>query len=125
MPIHVALPLPRLEPLTYEVPEGIDVRRGCRVLVPLGTRVLTGTVVALDQPPVEKMRPILEVLDEEPSFSEQMLELTKRISEYYFTSWGEVLHAALPTGLTPTTVVRVTVMSPVTEQDLSLDSNDS
>ena len=118
MPIHVALPLPRIEPLTYEVPEGINVRCGCRVLVPLGTRVLTGTVVALDQPPVEKMRPILEVLDEEPSFSEQMLELAKRISEYYVTSWGEVLHAALPTGLTPTTVVRVTVMSPVTEQDL-------
>ncbi|MBK6292673.1 MAG: hypothetical protein IPF59_13145 [Ignavibacteria bacterium] len=36
MPIHVALPLPRLEPLTYGLPDGIHVQRGCRVLVPLG-----------------------------------------------------------------------------------------
>ncbi|MBK7032267.1 MAG: DEAD/DEAH box helicase family protein [Ignavibacteria bacterium] len=118
MPIHVALPLPRLEPLTYGLPDGIHVQRGCRVLVPLGTRIVTGTVVAVDQDAVPKMRHIIEVLDEEPSFSDEVLELTKRISEYYLSSWGEVLQAALPTGLTPATVLHVTVLRPITDDDL-------
>lgn len=118
MPIHVALPLPRLEPLTYGLPDDITVQRGCRVLVPLGTRVLTGTVVAIDQEPVPKMRAIIEVLDDEPSFSDELLELTKRISEYYLSSWGEVLQAALPTGLTPATVLHVSVLQPITDDDL-------
>lgn len=120
MPIHVALPLPRLEPLTYGLPDGIVVQRGCRVLVPLGTRIVTGTVVAIDQEPVPKMRNIVEVLDEEPSFSDELLDLTKRISEYYLSSWGEVLQAALPTGLTPSTVVHVTVLKPVRSVDLAV-----
>ena len=119
MPIHVALPLPRLEPLTYGLPDGIHVQRGCRVLVPLGTRFVTGTVVAVDQDAVPKMRHIIEVLDEEPSFSDEVLELTKRISEYYLSSWGEVLQAALPTGLTPATVLHVTVLRPIADDDLT------
>lgn len=88
------------------------------MLVPLGTRVVTGTVVALDQEAVPKMRNVLEVLDEEPTFSDEMLELTKRISEYYLSSWGEVLQTALPSGLSPSTVVHIALLREVTDDDL-------
>jgi len=96
----------------------MDVRLGCRVLVPLGTRTVTGTVVALDQPPVSKMKSILELLDDEPSFSIALLELTKRVAGYYLSSWGEVLQAALPTGLSPTSVITITLQQDVTDEDL-------
>lgn len=118
MPIHVALPLPRLDPFTYSLPEGIEVRCGCRVLVPLGSRTLTGTVVAIDQPPVASMKNILEVLDDVPWFSQTLLDLTRRVANYYLASWGEVLQAALPTGLSPTSVISVILRREITDLDL-------
>ncbi|MFM8770521.1 MAG: primosomal protein N' [Candidatus Kapaibacterium sp.] len=113
MPIRVALPVPRLEPLTYGVNDGEHIVVGMRVLVPLGSRVLTGTIVDVDTEPVPEMRNLLEVLEETPTFSPELLELTKRVGEYYFCSWGEVLAAALPSGMKPTTVVHIHRERPV------------
>lgn len=113
MPIRVALPVPRLEPLTYGVNDGEHVSVGMRVLVPLGSRVLTGTVIEVDTEPVTDMRNVLEVLEENPTFSPELLELTKRVGEYYLCSWGEVLAAALPSGMKPTTVVHIHRQRPV------------
>lgn len=107
MPIRVALAIPRLEPLTYAVADGESVLPGMRVLVPLGTRLVTGTVVELDVPSVSDMRTVAEVLDDTPTFPPDMLELARRVGEYYLCSWGEVLAAALPSGMKPTTVVTI------------------
>src|SRR5205085_6650026 len=47
--IRVAVPVPNLDLLTYEVPEGMAVPKvGARVVVPLGTRVVTGISVEID-----------------------------------------------------------------------------
>jgi primosomal protein N' len=47
--IHVAVPVPNLDLLTYAVPEGIAAPKiGARVVVPLGTRVVTGIVIETD-----------------------------------------------------------------------------
>ncbi|MBU3742785.1 MAG: primosomal protein N', partial [Candidatus Kapabacteria bacterium] len=111
MAVSVALPVPRLAPLTYVV--GSDhgtVRVGCRVMVPLGKRVVTGTVIAVDVEPMPGARAIIEVLDDEPTFSPQVLALAKWMAEYYLCTIGEVLHAALPTGLTPEGVMRVSLL---------------
>ncbi len=44
--VSVAVPVPGLDLLTYRVPDGLDMPAvGARVLVPLGTRRLTGVVV--------------------------------------------------------------------------------
>ncbi len=107
MPIRVALPIPRLEPLTYSVADGESVVAGMRVLVPLGTRLVTGTVVEVDVPAVTDMRAVTEVLDVTPTFPSDMLELARRVGEYYLCSWGEVLAAALPSGMKPTTIVTI------------------
>src|SRR2546425_13049627 len=71
--------------LTYRVPDGLDVRTGQRVLVPLGNRRALG--IALE--PVARMAPglkardVLRVLDPEPVFSPELLTLGLWIAEYY------------------------------------------
>lgn len=97
---NVTLPLPLAQAFTYRIPAGMDVAVGCRVLVPFGSRRLTGVVVEItDQAEdVEKVKDLLDVLDEEPSFTEELLNLTKWMAEYYVCSWGEVVRAALPAG---------------------------
>jgi primosomal protein N' (replication factor Y) len=107
MPIRVALAIPRLEPLTYAVTDDQSVLPGMRVLVPLGNRLVTGTVVETNVATVDDMRTVAEVLDDTPTFPADMLELARRVGEYYLCSWGEVLAAALPSGMKPTTVVTI------------------
>ena len=119
MPIRVAVPIPRLEPLTYELPTGLVVERGMRVLVPIGTRTVAGTVVETDAPGVDGMKAILEVLDETPTFSEEMLELTRKVADYYLASWGEVLTSALPSWQRPTSTIRIHRLRPVSESELA------
>lgn len=113
MYVRVALPVPRLEPLTYVVDDADAIACGYRVIVPLGKRTLTGTVVGLHAEPVDGVRKVEEILDTRPSFSDKLLEVTRRVSEYYLCSWGEVLQAAIPGGLMPTTVVRIHVERPL------------
>ncbi len=104
----VAVPLPRLEPLTYSSAD--VVQAGTRVLVPLGKRTVTGIVVHSADTPNRRILPIAEVLEHSPSIPPSVLELTKRVAEYYLCSWGEALFAALPPGLQPSTVVRVELL---------------
>ncbi|MGI9175315.1 MAG: replication restart helicase PriA, partial [Rhodothermales bacterium] len=101
MTVQVVLPLPLDEAYTYLVPESLQVaaKVGCRVLVPFGPRQLTGVVVghggAADG---HRLKPILDVLDEEPSLTSELLRLTRWIADYYVCSWGEKIKAALPSG---------------------------
>ena len=71
--VSVAVPVPFLDVLTYQVPEGSALpQRGARVVVPLGKRVVTGIVVDpnatlnLEETALEKIKHITEVLDDEP-----------------------------------------------------------
>lgn len=127
MLVDVALPLPRLAPLTYLLSEeqigGRGSMVGFRVLVRVGKRTMTGTIVRVHQGSesvLEGMRCIEEVLDDEPSCSQTMLKLTRWLAEYYLCSWGEAIHASLPAGLTPEAVVRVTVEQPLLPADIAV-----
>ncbi len=114
---NIALNIPRAAPFTYSGEDGIAV--GSRVLVPLGKRVVTGTVVEADAAPLSAAKAIIEVLDEEPAFTPALLRFTKWMADYYLCSWGEVLDAALPTGLTPTSMFYAKVTASVTDDDLT------
>ncbi len=49
--VSVAVPVPALDLLTYRVPDGLAIPAvGARVLVPLGSRRLTGVVVHASAP---------------------------------------------------------------------------
>ncbi|QXD14602.1 primosomal protein N' [Rhodocaloribacter litoris] len=101
--VRVVVPLPVDQTYTYLVPDDLqeEARVGCRVLVPFGPRRLTGMIVGAAEPAVEgvTLRPILDVLDETPSFTGEMLRLTRWIADYYVCGWGEVIKAALPSGI--------------------------
>lgn len=118
MTVDVALPLPRLAPFSYSVPENWKVDVGCRVLVPLGKRIVTGMVVRCSESTTLDVKPILEVLDDRPSLPADVLELTRRTADYYLSSWGETIAAALPTGLSPSSVVRISLNRIVSDFDL-------
>ena len=98
--VSVAVPIPLRRLFTYQVPAGLegDPTPGRRVLVPFGRRKVTGTIVAeVESPSAElKIRPIDGYIDQEPSVTPEILELTHFVSRYYLCSWGEAIEAALP-----------------------------
>ncbi|HKS95314.1 MAG TPA: primosomal protein N' [Terriglobia bacterium] len=96
--IDVAVMAALRHPLTYRVPESLDVRTGHRVLVPLGNRRALG--IALEPKarvaPGVKVREILRVVDPLPLLSPELLTLGLWIADYYVSPVGEVFRAMLP-----------------------------
>lgn len=89
----------------YAVPEGTDVRQGVRVIVPFGRRNAKseGYIISLSEKtdvPQEKIKSILEVLDEgKPTFTPELLELAKWMQERYFCTLNQCLQAMMPAGI--------------------------
>jgi len=75
-------------------------RVGSRVLVRFGTRKVTGVVVRGSTRPPEgvELAELSEILDDEPSLSNDLLELCLWVADYYEAPAGEALKAALPAG---------------------------
>ena len=99
--VDIALPVPLDRTFTYLVPPELSgaVELGRRVLVPFGRKKLTGVIVGFpESSPPYTLRPLLDVLDSRPTFSDEMLKLTRWIAEYYMAPWGDVLKAASPQG---------------------------
>lgn len=91
---RVALDIPLFNNFDYIIPEGVRVARGQRVIVEFGTKELIGVVIELlnETPvPAEKQKPILEVLDDLPPFSEKWLNFCEFASKYYIRPIGEVI----------------------------------
>ena len=93
----VAVPVPLHMVLTYRVPEGGGVAVGSRVIVPFRRQRLAGVVTELhDRAPKVTAKTVLEVLDETPALSEELLRLGKWIGDYYLAPVGEVFRSMLP-----------------------------
>ena len=88
---------------TYAVPEEMEaqVRFGVRLVVPLG-RSKTYVAIAVKthgQQPAFKVKPVIQVLDDEPVLTESQFSLWQWIADYYMSPLGEVYNAAMPLGL--------------------------
>ena len=95
----VSLPVPLDTAFTYRLPETLRrrVQPGCRVLVPFGSRKLTGVVLAThDRPQAGPTKEALRLLDEEPALDENLLDLGRWIATYYCAPLGETLRAMTP-----------------------------
>ncbi len=95
----VAVPLPIEGVFTYLLePDQIPKAQvGVRVRVPFKNREMTGFLVALrETSPDSKLKKVIQIIDSEPVLSEQMLRLTRWLAEFYFSSWGEAIEAAVP-----------------------------
>ena len=79
--------IPSLEELTYRVPEAFAGRDlvGCRVLVPLGRRRVTAIVTAahVSAPVGVECKDLVSVIDDEPTFTTELLELLRWMASYY------------------------------------------
>ena len=77
---------------------------GTRVIVPLMAKKVRGIVLREHTEPVDaafaaKIKPIAEVSETAPAVSKEQLALWQWMSSYYMCSLGEVMSAALPSGL--------------------------
>ena len=103
--IHYAdliLPVPLQGLFTYAIPEGMNVGIGMRVLVPFGRNKTYMAIVAKVhdvKPEGYQVKPIAQVMDEDPIVTERQLQLWQWISDYYLSPIGDVYKAALPSGL--------------------------
>lgn len=106
--VEVALPVPVRKNFTYRMPDEMAglVKMGSRVLVPFGKRTLTGYAINFPselQPNLEldpsSIKDVIELIDDEPLFTDEILWLTEWAAEYYAASWGEMLKASLPAGI--------------------------
>ncbi len=100
--VDIAVPVPIDHTFTYSVPSDLahQATPGSRVLAPFGKKHTSGVIVGSSSTTtVKNVKPIDDVLDAVPTFSPDMLKLTKWIAEYYLAPWGEVLRAATPQGL--------------------------
>ena len=95
----VSLPVPLDRSFTYSLPLTLQhrVQAGVRVLVPFGTRRLTGVVLKVhDTAPDHTTKDALRLFDSEPVLDAELLALGAWIAGYYCAPPGEVLRGMLP-----------------------------
>jgi primosomal protein N' (replication factor Y) len=97
--VDVSLPVPLDQPFTYSLPETLRhrVRVGSRIVVPFGTRKLTGVILRChDEKPEVATREAMRLIDSEPVLGDDLLALGRWISGYYCAPLGDVLRGMLP-----------------------------
>jgi primosomal protein N' (replication factor Y) len=100
--INVALAVPIHQTYTYEVSETFisHCPVGVRVMVPFGHQTLSGFVIEIITPEeIDRIKCILDVLDDTPLFYPDMVPLFKWMADYYFYPIGQVVKSCLPDGL--------------------------
>ena len=97
--IAVAAPLPKT--LSYSVPESLQgsLCIGSRVKIPLGRRTVVGFVLDRSDGDKNGLKPIREILDDDPLFPATLVPLFRRVADYYCHPLGQVIATALPAGL--------------------------
>lgn len=98
--LHVAVPTPLHQLFSYKADTLVPI--GCRVNIPFGKQSLVGVVVShasSSNYPFDKLKSIIEILDDTPILPDHLLLLCQWASEYYHYSLGEIINTALPTAL--------------------------
>src|SRR3954454_4617028 len=86
--------------LTYRVPDGLEVRPGQMVIVPLAARVAGGLVVGVSEhSDLARVRELLRLVDTTPVLTPDQIALGRWISNYYASSLYDALALMLPPGV--------------------------
>lgn len=84
---------------SYRIPEGMRVSPGHRVKVPFGYRTMEGIVLKVtdscDVPP-EKVKPLLQTLEDEPAVLPPLMKLAERMAQEAHCPLAETLRLMLP-----------------------------
>lgn len=102
--VTVLLPLAIPKPYTYQVPRDLidDVAFGVRVEVQFGrNKIYSAVVIDVHQTPPDKYeaKSIISVIDKEAIITNTQLKFWQWLASYYCCTLGEVMNAALPSGL--------------------------
>lgn len=100
----VILPVPIPKTFTYRIPSGLQslIGIGYRVIVPFGSKkILTGIIAKVHGKPPAVYEPklILDLLDSTPVVNALQIKFWGWMSSYYCCHIGEVMNAALPSGM--------------------------
>ena len=98
----VVVGLPVDGPFDYSVPSNFSksIKEGMRAWIHFRAKRVLGYVVRLTkETSIQKVKPILDIIDDSPILDKNMLLFTRELSNYYGCSWGEAIEAALPQGV--------------------------
>ncbi len=93
------LPLPIFTAFDYAVLSAQSIELGVRVLVPFGQKEKIALVISGSPSSAStsnKLKPILQVLDDAPLLSEKQMAFIRWVADYYMQPLGEVFFLALP-----------------------------
>ena len=102
---RIVLPSGLTRQLDYRVPDALreQIEAGRRVRVPLGrgNRSVVGYCVDVlpDAKPDRPLKEIEAVIDERRLLSDELLEITHWMADYYLCPWGQVLDSVIPAGV--------------------------
>src|ERR1051326_5426520 len=117
----VILPLALPNTFTYSIPENFQkkIKIGMRVVVEFRTKKLYTAIVCnihSNKPTEYKTKPIENILDEIPVVNETQIKFWKWMADYYLCNIGEVMNAALPSGLKLSSETKI-VLNPEYKSD--------
>ena len=127
--VDVILPLPLPKVYTYRVPIPLndEVAQGKRVLVQFGRKRIYSAVIykVHNSPPNQYQAKYIEsVLDDFPVINTYQLLLWDWISSYYLCTLGEVMVAALPSGLKLSSETKILIHPDFDESNSELDDKE-
>jgi primosomal protein N' (replication factor Y) len=120
--VDVIVPLPLQSLFTYRVPRNWDeyVHVGKRVVVPFGKNKLYTAIIYKihDKPPLQYEAKYIEnILDEQAIITAPQLKLWEWMASYYMCALGEVMNAALPSGLKLSSETKIILNSEFTDSE--------
>jgi primosomal protein N' (replication factor Y) (superfamily II helicase) len=99
--LRIALPIPKRQLFDYSY-QGPAPELGIRVKVPFGPRTMVGLVWEItetSQWPEDKLKAIIQLLDDVPVFNTTQIKLCNWLATYYKHPIGDVVQTALPVAL--------------------------
>jgi primosomal protein N' (replication factor Y) len=95
--VATALPIDRTFQYLVTGKERYAPAIGKRVVIPFREMRRIGYIVSIDElPKVESPKPLIDIIDEKPLFSEEMVAIAVWMKDQYLCSLGEALGAMLP-----------------------------
>ena len=118
--VDVILPFAVSNHFTYSVPKNLHtrVKRGMRVEVEFGKSKLYTAIIDKihsDKPSSYAVKEIGGLLDDHAKVNNKQLDMWQWIASYYLCKLGEVMHAAMPTGLKLSSETRI-MLNPANEE---------
>jgi len=110
--VDVALPLPIDSTFTYSIVAPCPAP-GTRVLVPFRRGERVGWLVGpASHSAPERVKPVLDVLEERPSLGGEMLALARWMADYYLAPLGMVIRSCLPSVLSDSSSDFLSLLQP-------------